>query len=77
MDDDKVWHIVKLSECVKWVGCKWVLKTKRNSNGNTEWYKARLVAKGYTQNNGVDYKETFSPVSKKESLGILMDLVAH
>ena len=37
----------------------------------------RLVAKGYTQKEGIDYKETFSLVSKKDSLRIVMALVAH
>ena len=45
--------------------------------GNIEIYKARLVAKGFTQNEGIDYNETFSPVSKKDSLLIIMTLVAH
>ena len=35
------------------------------------------MAKGFTQKGGIDYKETFSPVSKKESLRIIMALVAH
>jgi hypothetical protein len=35
------------------------------------------VAKGFTQKEGIDYKETFSPVSKKDSLIIIMALVAH
>ena len=48
-----------------------------DSLGNIERYKARLVAKGFTQKEGIDYMETFSPVSKKDSLCIIMSLVAH
>ena len=63
-------------EC-KRVGCKWVFKTKRDSQGNIECYKVCLVAKGFTQKDGIDYKETFLLVSKKNSFRIIMALVAH
>ena len=61
----------------KTVGCKWVYKTKRDSKGNVERFKARLAAKGFTQREGIDYNETFSPVSSKDSFRIIMALVAH
>jgi hypothetical protein len=53
------------------------LQTKYDSNGNVEKYKAWLVAKGFTQKEGLDYNETFSLVSCKDSFRIIMALVAH
>jgi hypothetical protein len=69
---NQVWDLVDLP-----VGCKWVYKTKTNASGNVEQYKARLVAKGFTQKECIDYHETFSPVSKKDSFRIIMALVAY
>ena len=77
MDQNEVWDLVELPKGYKKVGCKWVYKTKHDSKGNIKRFKARLVAKGFTQKGGIDYKETFSPISKKDSLRIIMALVAH
>ena len=62
---------------MKPIGCKWIFKTKRDSKGNKERYKARLVAKGFTQREGIDYNETFSSVSLKDSFRFIMALLAQ
>lgn len=53
---------------------RWLFKIKRDADGNIACYKARLVAKGFTQEFGLDYNETFSPVVRHESLRMLLSL---
>jgi Reverse transcriptase (RNA-dependent DNA polymerase) len=77
MDQNQVWDLVDLPSGSKKVGCKWIFKIKRDSKGKNERYKARLIAKGFTQKEDIDFNETFLPVSKKDSLRIVLALVAH
>ena len=65
MQDNQVWDLVPLPEGKKPIGCKQIFKTKKDSEDNVERYKARLVAKGFIQREGIDFTETFPPVSSK------------
>ena len=77
MKTNGVWNLETIPKGAKIVGCKWVYKTKHDSKGNIERFKAPLMSKGFTQREGIDYNETFSPVSCKDSFRIIVALVAH
>ena len=77
MSTNDVWDLEKIPKGATTVGRKCVYKTKYDSKGNIERFKARLVAKGFTQREGIDYNDAFSPVSYKDSFRIIMSLVAH
>jgi hypothetical protein len=73
---NETWKICDcLVEC-KPVGCKWVFKKKLKPTGTIGKYKARLVAKGFTQKEGEDFFNTYSPVTRLTTIRVLVALAA-
>ena len=76
LEQNRTWDIVSLPIGKNVVGCRWIFTLKYNSDGTVERPKSRLVAQGFTQQEGVYYLETFSPVAKLTSVKLLLSLAA-
>ncbi|KAJ4704584.1 Retrovirus-related Pol polyprotein from transposon TNT 1-94 [Melia azedarach] len=74
----QTWELTKRPRDRKIITCKWVYK-KKEGETSVEGikYKARVVARGFTQREGVDYNEIFSPVVRHTSIRVLLAIVAH
>ncbi|KAH9717541.1 hypothetical protein KPL71_021864 [Citrus sinensis] len=76
LEANHTWSLTSLSPGKKPIGCRWVYKIKRHLDGTIERFKARLVVKGYTQLEGIDYHDTFSPTAKMITVRCLLALAA-
>ena len=74
---NKVWELVPRPKNRSVIGVKWVFRNKLDETGTVIRNKARLVGKGYSQEEGIDFDETFAPVARLEAIKIFLAFAGH
>ena len=64
----EVWEVVPRPSNQSVIGTRWVFRNKIDENGKIVRNKARLVAQGFNQEEGIDYEETFAPITRLEAI---------
>src|SRR5260370_30405685 len=59
------------------VGCRFILQKKHGIDGTVTRFKACLITQGFSQHEGIDYSETFTPIVKSASLCVFLAICAH
>nr|GFB53531.1 retrovirus-related Pol polyprotein from transposon TNT 1-94 [Tanacetum cinerariifolium] len=73
----KVWRLVPRPEGKSVIKTKWIFKNKKDKSSLVIQNKARLVAVGYSQQEGIDYDETFTPVARIKAIRLFLAYAAH
>nr|GEZ35083.1 Gag-Pol polyprotein [Tanacetum cinerariifolium] len=76
VDQLQVWELVPKPGGVMIIALKSIYKVKLDEYGDVLKNKARLVAKGYCQEEGIDFKESFAPISRIKDIRIFITNVA-
>ena len=76
IEENETWQLIDPPPGCRPISLKWVYKVKRDELGAIVKYKARLVARGFVQREGIDFEEVFAPVTRMESVCLLLALAA-
>lgn len=70
------WELVDLPPGCKPLTSKWIFKRKMKTDGTVDKYKSRLVICGNRQKEGLDYFDTYSPVTRITSIRVILAIAA-
>lgn len=77
LEDNNTFTVVPIPKGRKIVGSKLVFKLKRDEQGNITRHKVRCVAQGFSQVQGIDYNETFSPTVRWATVRSFLTYAEH
>ena len=69
---NSAWEIFPRPVNKSMVGLRWIYKVNQATEGSVEKYQARFLAQGFSQIKGIDYEETFAPVSRYYSINTIL-----
>ncbi|GKE87264.1 zinc finger, CCHC-type containing protein, partial [Tanacetum coccineum] len=73
---NNTWVLANLRSGYKPFGCKWIFKRKLKVDGTIEKFKARLVIQGFKQKSGIDYFDTYAPVTRISTIRLLIAIAS-
>jgi hypothetical protein len=80
IDRRKTFIKVNIKDCKdirNMLGTKYVWKHKFDLENDTVEYKVRLVAQGFSQKEGIDYDQAYSPVASMDTFKVVLTLAAR
>ena len=77
IEKNNTWELVHRPKGNNVVGTKWVFRNKRNEQGEIVRNKEILICRGYSQQEGIDFGETFAHVSRLEVVRIFLEYAAN
>jgi hypothetical protein len=72
IEKNDTWELVPRLKNKNVIDTKWIFRNKLSEDGHVTRNKSRLVCKGYAQIEGIDFEETFAPVSRMEAIHLIL-----
>jgi hypothetical protein len=72
IEKNNTWELVPRPKNKNVIDTKWVFRNKLNEDGHVTRNKYILVCKGYAEIEGINFEETFAPVSRMEAIHFLL-----
>ena len=73
---NETWELVPRPKDQNVIRTKWIFRNKMNEQGERIRNKARLICNGYSQQEGIDYEETYAPIARMEAVRIFFTYAA-